>query len=93
MRKWAVLTATMLLGVGSAPGLASAQGQASCDRRCLLRTLTTYTEALTDDDLSRLPLAPGVRTTANGVVTPLGKSAPWGASGRRERSSSVRASV
>ena len=82
MRKWAVLTAAMLLGLGSAPNVASAQGGAPCDRRCLLRTLTTYTEALTDDDLSRLPLAASVRTTANGVVTPLGKSTPWGPSRR-----------
>jgi hypothetical protein len=82
MARLAGVTAAMLLAVCMAPSLASAQGGAACDRRCLLRTLTTYTEALTDDDLSRLPLAPGVRATSNGVVTPLGKSAPWGP-GRR----------
>ena len=57
MRKWAGLTAATLAILALAPGLASAQGGASCDRRCLLRTLTTYTEALTDNDISRLPLA------------------------------------
>ena len=81
MRKLMGLTAAILLGASLAPALAQAQG-ASCDRRCLLRTLTTYTEALTDDDLSRLPLAADIRSTANGAVTPLGKSAPWGP-GRR----------
>ena len=82
MRIQATLTAGILALAALAPGLASAQGHATCDRRCLLQTLTTYTEALTDDDLSRLPLAAGVRATSNGVVTPLGKSAPWGV-GRR----------
>ena len=51
---------------------------AGCDRRCLLATLTTYTEALTDDDLSRLPLAGNVRVTSNGVVGTLGKGEAWG---------------
>ena len=78
MRNWAVLTAAILLAAGVAPGSASAQAKVACDRRCLLRTLTAYTEALTDDDTSRLPLEAGVRSTANGVVAPLGKSAPWG---------------
>ena len=82
MRKRAGIVGAVLLAAVVLPGLASAQGQSSCDRRCLLRTLTTYTEALTDDDLSRLPLAAGVRATSNGVVAPLGKSAPWGP-GRR----------
>jgi len=82
MTKLTGLTAAIVLITALAPSLASAQGHASCDRRCLLRTLTTYTEALTDDDLSRLPLATGVRATSNGVVAPLGKSAPWGP-GRR----------
>ena len=78
MRKWVVLTAAILLAAGMAPSLANAQGKAACDRRCLLRTLTAYTEALTDDDTSHLPLATSLRVTANGVVTSLGKSAPWG---------------
>ena len=78
----ATLTAVVLALAALAPSLASAQERASCDRRCLLRTLTTYTEALTDDDLSRLPLATGARATSNGVVTPLGKSELWG-KGRR----------
>ena len=78
MRMGATLTAGILALAALAPGLASAKDHGSCDRRCLLRTLTAYTEALTDDDLSRLPLAANLRITANGVLTPLGKSAPWG---------------
>jgi hypothetical protein len=74
--------AAILMAAALEPSLAHARGDAACDRRCLLRTLTAYTEALTDDDLSRLPLAAGVRTTANGAVGPLGKSAPWGPSRR-----------
>ena len=65
--------ATTAWGKDKAPG---------CDRRCLLATLTTYTEALTDNDLSRLPLAGNARTTSNGVAGPLGKSEAWGASRR-----------
>ena len=78
MRNPASVMAAILLATVLAPSLASAQGQAPCDRRCLLRILTTYTEALTDNDLSRLPLATGARATSNGVASPLGKSEPWG---------------
>jgi hypothetical protein len=82
MWKRAALATAILLAASFGSSLASAQAGAVCDRRCLLKTLTTYTEALTDNDLSRLPLAANVRVTANGVVTPLGKSAPWGPGGR-----------
>ena len=65
------------------PALAFAQGHGSaCDRRCLLQTLTTYTEALTDNDLSRLPLAANLRVTSNGVPGTLGKGEAWGPSRR-----------
>ncbi len=78
MRTWEILGAAVLLA-GLAPSGAIAKDKAAaCDRRCLLSTLTAYTEALTDNDTSRLPLAANLRATANGVVTPLGKSAPWG---------------
>jgi hypothetical protein len=53
-----------------------------CNRRCLLELLTRYTEALTDNDVSRLPLAAGVRSTSNGVVQEVGKSAVWGSASR-----------
>jgi len=51
---------------------------ASCSRRCLLEMLTTYTEALTDNNTSRLAVSPNVRVTGNGVVTQLGKGEVWG---------------
>ena len=68
----AVAAALMLVGG------ASAKDAASCDRRCLLQTLTAYTEALTDNDTSRLPLAGKVRVTSNGEPGALGKGEAWG---------------
>ena len=50
----------------------------SCDKRCLLRLLTDYTEALTDNAPAHMPLSATVRHTYNGVVTDLGKDEPWG---------------
>ena len=76
MRKWAGLTTLIALAAAFAPAWAHAQ--AYCDRRCLLQLLTTYTEALTDNDIAHLPLAPGVRATSNGVEMRLGQGAPWG---------------
>ena len=51
---------------------------ASCDRRCLLQVMFEYTEAITDNDLSKVPLSPKVRATSNGTETPLGKGDVWG---------------
>lgn len=69
------------LGVLAAVGLAGAAEAASapgCDRRCLLETLTAYTEAVTDNDVSRLALAPNLKVTSNGNVGALGKGDVWG---------------
>ena len=77
MFKRSAWMAAVLMAAAWFPTLAHAQG-APCDRRCLLQTLTAYTEALTDDDTSRLPLSPTVRVTSNGVLATLGKSEPWG---------------
>ena len=61
------------------PLAASAQAaDAGCDRRCLLRVLTDYTEALGDNDVSRLALSPALRVTSNGAPAQLGKSEAWG---------------
>ncbi len=57
---------------------AAARDSGACDRRCLLATLTAYTEALTDNDVSHLPLAANIRVTTNGVIGDLGKSPAWG---------------
>ncbi|HWJ69082.1 MAG TPA: hypothetical protein VNS79_03410 [Sphingobium sp.] len=61
--------------VSAAPKVAAAPG---CDRHCLLQFLTDYTEAITDNDLSRLKVAPTLRATTNGVPTALGKGEVWG---------------
>jgi hypothetical protein len=76
----AIVMAGVHSGAQSAPANA-AQG-AGCDRRCLLQVLTEYTEALTDNDASKLPVAAGVRVTSNGSVASLGKSEVWGPSRR-----------
>jgi hypothetical protein len=49
-----------------------------CNRRCLLENLTTYTEAVVDNDTSHIHAAPDVRVTSNGEVVPLGKGEVWG---------------
>ncbi len=50
----------------------------SCDRRCLLKFLTDYTEALTDNKPGDLAVAPSLRVTYNGVVGQLGRNETWG---------------
>ncbi len=50
----------------------------SCNRRCLLEVLTTYTEALSDNNTSKLAVSADVRVTGNGVLTTLGKGEVWG---------------
>jgi len=54
----------------------------ACDRRCLMQFLTEYTEALTDNDVSRLAVSANVKVTSNGTAVALGKGEVWGA-GRR----------
>ncbi len=49
-----------------------------CNRRCLLEVLTTYTEALSDNDTSRLHVSANVRVTGEGVVKKLGQGGAWG---------------
>ena len=58
------------------------EASGDCDRHCLLVFLTEYTEALTDNNLARLAVAPTVRITSNGQVVELGKGQVWGASRR-----------
>lgn len=50
----------------------------TCDRRCLLQFLTDYTKALTDNDTSRLAVAPTLKVTNNGNASALGKGDVWG---------------
>ena len=79
-RQLLILPAFLLFAISAAN--AQAAKSAPCDRRCLLQFLTEYTEALTDNNISRLAVAPGIRVTGNGTVTALGKGEVWGA-GRR----------
>jgi hypothetical protein len=71
-----------LLAMLSTPAVAQTGRTGDCDRRCLLAFLTEYTEALTDNSIARLAVAPTVRATSNGAVAELGKGQVWGP-GRR----------
>lgn len=77
---WRLLAAlaTLLVLPGVSQARSGPVAPAACDRHCLLQVLTDYTEAVTDNDISRLKLAGDARATANGVVTPVGKSEWWG---------------
>ena len=69
------------LGLGAVAWIgahALAADTTTCNRRCLLEILTTYTEALTDNNTSRLQVAANARVTGNGVLTKLGKGETWG---------------
>lgn len=75
------LAALAIASLFALPLLTAAPARAAtedCGRTCLLSILTDFTEALTDNDLSRLKLADNLRATTNGVVTPLGKGEVWG---------------
>ena len=75
------LLACLLASFAALPAVAKTPA-AACDRRCLLHTLTEYTEALTDNDASRLKLAPAVKVTSNGSPGMLGQGEAWGTARR-----------
>jgi hypothetical protein len=62
-----------LSAVGSASVIA-AEPTEKCDRACLSGFITSYLDALVAHDPTRLPVAPGVRFTENGVAIPLGEA-------------------
>jgi hypothetical protein len=79
MRRAYLRCAVALVLAGSALAARAANPVADCDRRCLLQLLTTYTEALTDNQPGQIPTAPNVRITANGVEQSRpGQSEVWG---------------
>jgi len=90
MRSRPFLTFVAALGLLPSVSIAdqtpAATGQraatATCDRRCLLQFLTDYTEAMTDNDVSRLAVAPNIKVTSNGEMSALGKGDVWGATRR-----------
>ncbi len=47
-------------------------------KNLLLRTTLEYLEAITDNDISRLPLSPRVKITNNGVAAKIASSGVWG---------------
>lgn len=81
IRKAAIIAAVLASTAAAAQAKEAARTSA-CDRRCLLHVLTEYTEAITDDDLSRLKLSPRLKATFNGVESQLGKGEIWAANRR-----------
>jgi hypothetical protein len=77
-------TAVLAAVLASSAAAAHAQSAKApaCDRRCLLRTLTEYTEAIGDNSTARLKLSPKLKATFNGVEGPLGKGEIWAANRR-----------
>lgn len=55
----------------------SSVAAATCDRACLLKILTIYTDGLQAKNTSAIPVAPNVRITNNGEVTTLGNGKVW----------------
>jgi len=58
-----------LLTLAAATASAQPKRAGDCDRHCLLVFLTEYTEALTDNNVARLALAPTVRVTPQSSAT------------------------
>lgn len=58
-----------------------AQSNSTCDRACLLKLLTIYTDGLQAKNVSAIPAAPTVRVTNNGEVTTLGTGIVWQTAG------------
>ena len=79
-----ILRAAVMAALLASPAIAAhAQTRApACDRRCLLRELTEYTEAITDNSTSRLKLSPKLKATYNGVERQLGSGDIWAANRR-----------
>lgn len=64
------LVSTCLILICSTAGAANAP---SCDRECLRSHMTSYLYALLKHDVSKLPAAPTMRVTEDGVEKPLAK--------------------
>src|SRR5271154_2957907 len=50
---------------------------ATCDRGCLLKLLTIYTDGLQSKNPTAIPISRDVRITDNGAVTSLGQGRVW----------------
>ena len=81
----ALFRVVVALATLAAPCAASGQsrldqpvtGGQACDRRACSKCCSS-TEALTDNNVSRLAVSSGLRVTNNGSVTTLGKGDVWG---------------
>ncbi len=83
MKNWpaaALVTVAACWGMAwGVPASAAKSAKApDCNRRCMLEALTTYTDAVIDNDTSHIHAAPDVRVTSNGEVVSLGKGEVWG---------------
>jgi hypothetical protein len=67
-----LLLSIALTSVGASP---------SCDRQCLLKLLTVYTDGLQAKNTTAIPVASNVRITNNGEVTTLGNGRVWNTPG------------
>jgi len=72
--KTALAAVAALVMSGSAPSPAPAAAKAGCDEACLKGFMDGYLDALAAHDSKRLPVAPKVRFTENGVAIPLGEA-------------------
>lgn len=70
----ATVVASAMLGLCSSAAVGQAGSSAPCDRPCLSGFITKYLDALAAHDPRRLPLAPDIRFTENGVAIPLGEA-------------------
>jgi hypothetical protein len=73
-KTWSVLVVAVVLVVVSGRGAAAQTG--ACDRSCLEGFVDRYLDALVAHDPKRLPLAPNVRFTENGIRLNVG-DAQW----------------
>jgi hypothetical protein len=49
----------------------------TCDRRCLLKIMTVYTDAISTKNTSAIPISPNAKITNNGNTTSLGTGLIW----------------
>jgi hypothetical protein len=67
-----VLTIILALSFSSATPTTAA-----CDRTCLLKIMTVYTDAISTKNTSSVPLSPSAKITNNGNITTLGTGLIW----------------
>ena len=61
----------LLAGIAATVGSTASAQSGACDRECLRSTMTTFLYALVEHDASKVPVAPTVRVTEDGIEKPL----------------------